>query len=63
MIWKAKTEEKLLFRSMGKSFRITAFADNDADANRYMETHDRAAVIACMGPLVFMADKYSAGEP
>jgi hypothetical protein len=62
MIHKAKRDEKLLFRSMGKSFRITAVATTDEEANEHMRKHDDDAVIASFGPFVFMANKYDAGH-
>ena len=60
MIVKATPNENVEIHSMGKRFAIMAIADNDDEANAYMATHDRAAVIACFGPLVIMANKYEA---
>jgi hypothetical protein len=57
----AKKDDVLLMRSMGKSFRILAIADNDTDANAYMARNTDAACIATFGPFVFMASKYDAG--
>lgn len=58
----AKPDDLLLFRSMGKSFRITAIFTNDDDANAHMARHPADAVIACFGPFIFLANKYSAGQ-
>lgn len=58
MIAKAKQTEEVWIYSMGKRFRLMAVADSDDEANRYMAAHDEAAVIACLGGLVFMASKY-----
>lgn len=62
MIYAAKQSETLLFRSMGKSFRILAIATTEDEANDYMRKHDEAAVIAQLGPFVFMADKCDPGQ-
>jgi hypothetical protein len=51
----------LYVRSMGKRLRVTAIADNDDEANAHMATTDDA-VIACVGPLVLMANMYDKGE-
>lgn len=53
--------EKLYVYSMGKRLRVLAVFDNDASANEYMGRNDRAAVVACFGPFVFLADKYDNG--
>ena len=58
MIHVATHEEHLWVYSMGKRFRVFAIADTDEEANKYCERHDRAAVIACWGPLVIIANKY-----
>ena len=62
MIYTAKKTDELKMRSMGKSLRIIAIADNDAEANAYMERHDSASCVACFGPFVLMADKYDNGQ-
>lgn len=62
MIYKAKPSDKLIFRSMGKSFYVTAIATSDDEANAHMAKHDDDAVIACFGPFVIMANKYAAGQ-
>jgi hypothetical protein len=62
MIHKATKDEKLLFRSMGKSFAITAIATTDEEANEHMRKHDDDAVIASFGPFVLMANKHDAGK-
>jgi hypothetical protein len=54
------TEEKLYIYSMKKRFEVLGIFDNNDEANKYMENHDRAAVIAVVGNLVFLADKYAA---
>jgi len=61
MIHQMTETETLYVRSMGKALRLLAIADNDDDANRYMSRNDRAAVVACFGPLVLMADKHDNG--
>lgn len=53
-----KKDEHLWIHSMGKRFRVYAIFCNEDEANRYMERNDRAAVIACHGPLIFVANKY-----
>jgi hypothetical protein len=58
---KLKPEETLYVRSMGKALRVLAVFDNDAAANAYMEKHDEAAVVACFGPLILLADKHDHG--
>ena len=57
----AKSDEHLWLYSMGKRFRVTGIFDTDAGANDYCAKHDEAAVIACFGPFVIVANKY-AGE-
>jgi hypothetical protein len=52
----------LYIRSMGKALRVVAIADSTDDANRYCETHPNAAVVAEIGSLVLLADKYDHGE-
>ena len=54
----AKPSEQIFIRSMGKSFRVQAVATTEDAANAYCSKHDSAAVIACMGPLIFIANKY-----
>lgn len=61
MIHKATKDQLIFIRSMGKSFRVPAIADNDNEANSYMESHKNTCVIAVFGPLVFLADKYDPG--
>ncbi len=58
--WIAKDSDQLLIRSMGKSLRIIAIFTDEIAANRYMITHD-AAVIACAGEFIFLANKYDQG--
>lgn len=58
MLIAAKTAENVRIRSMGKHFRIRAIADSDAEANDYCAKHRDTGVIACMGPLIFIADLY-----
>ena len=54
--------EHFYCRSMGKLLRVVAIADSDEAANDYVSRHDNAAVIACMGRFVLMADKWDKGE-
>lgn len=61
MHYKPKKYEKLYIRSMSKSFLVTAIFDNDKEANEFMEKNENQVVIACFGPLVFLADKYDQG--
>ena len=61
MIHQMTDTEHLYVRSMGKALRLMAIADTDDDANRYMMRNDRAAVVACFGPLILMADKHDNG--
>jgi len=58
----AKTEEHLHVYSMGKRFRVLAIFDTDDEANAYCEKHDEAAVIACFGKMVIVANKYEGRE-
>ena len=54
----AKPHEHLWVFSMGKRFRVLAiFSDVDA-ANTYCARHDEAAVIACYGPFIIVANKH-----
>jgi hypothetical protein len=62
MLYKAKAGDQLLMRSMGKTFRITAIATSDEEANAHMARHDEEACIACFGPFVLMANKYDPGK-
>lgn len=55
----AKSGENLYVYSMGKRFRVLGIFDTDADANAYCGRHDEAAVIACFGPFVVVANKYA----
>jgi hypothetical protein len=54
----AKAEEHLWVYSMGKRFRVMGIFEGDAGANAYCEKHDSAAVIACFGTFVIVANKY-----
>jgi len=62
MLHAARKDDILLLRSMGKSFRIVAIATDNDEANEHMRKHPEAAVIACFGPFIFMADKYDGGQ-
>ena len=59
----ARTSEKQIVycRSMGKAFRVLAIADNDDDANKFMENNRDTGVISVIGDLVFIADLYDTG--
>lgn len=59
----ASGKEELYIYSMNKRLKIIAIADDVESANSYMEKHDNAAVIACFGPFILMADKYDKGIP
>lgn len=54
----ARHDEHLYLYSMGKRFRVMGIFGDDVDANTYCERHDEAAVIACFGPFVVVANKY-----
>ena len=54
-------EVMLYVSSMRKALRVTAIFDNDREANEHMAKHSEAAVVACVGPLVLIADKYDQG--
>ena len=58
MIHKAKESEQLRICSMGKKLRVTAIATSDEEANEHMRKNPDDAVVACLGPFVFMANKY-----
>jgi L-asparaginase II len=51
----------LYVRSMGKALQVLAIAETDAEANAYCAKHDHLAVVACVGHLVLLADKYDPG--
>ena len=55
----AKPNEHLWLYSMGKKFQVQGIFDSDEAANAYCERHDDAAVIACFGPFVVVANKYA----
>jgi hypothetical protein len=59
--YKTDETEHFYIYSMGKRLRVIAYALSVADANFYMEKHDEAAVVACFGELVLMADKHDKG--
>ena len=54
----AKDGENLYVYSMGKRFRVIGIFDTDTAANTYCAKHDAAAVIACFGPFIIVANKY-----
>lgn len=54
-------ENWLYIRSMGKALRILAIAESDSEANQLCAKHDGWAVVACVGPLVLIADQYDPG--
>lgn len=54
----ATKDEHLWITSMGKRFRVRAVATTDDEANTFMETHPDTAVIACLGPFIFIANVY-----
>lgn len=56
-------ETRFYIRSMGKLLRVTAMLESDDEANAYMRKHDGAAVVACLGSLVLVADKNDHGVP
>lgn len=58
MIHRARPSERIMVQSMGKTFRVLAIADNDAEANAYMAREPDAAVMACFGPFILLANKY-----
>lgn len=62
MIYKSKPGEQLHIYSMGKRLRVIAIANDTDEANRFMAEHDEAAVIACLGPFILLANKYDQGE-
>lgn len=59
MIHVAKESEQLWVFSMGKRFMVRVIADNDAEANTYMERHPDTGLIACFGPLCIVANLYT----
>jgi hypothetical protein len=58
MIHAASKDEHLWVSSMGKKFRIRAISDSVDEANRFMERHDEATLIACFGPFNVIANQY-----
>lgn len=55
MKYRARPEQNVYINSMGKAFRVEAWATTDAEANAIMEASPHLAVIACIGPLVLLA--------
>jgi len=53
--------EHLYVRSMGKALRVTAIFTTDDEANAYMKRNRDDAVVACIGNLVLLAEKYDRG--
>lgn len=62
MIVKATLGLNVCIRSMGKNIRVVAIADNDDEANKFMERNRDTGVIACFGPLVFIAELNDRGQ-
>jgi hypothetical protein len=57
-----ETATNMHWHYMGRAFRVIAIADNDKEANAYMERNEGASVLAVNGPLVIMADKSDEGR-
>jgi hypothetical protein len=55
--------ENVQFRSMGKSFKVTAMFDNTEETNEWLAKNRDHGVIACFGPFVIVANIYDAGKP
>lgn len=55
----AKSHEDLYIYSMGKRFRVTGIFTDEASANSHMERNSNDAVIACFGPFILLAEKYT----
>lgn len=53
-----RNETCLTVRSMGKDFEVMAIATTDDAANGFMATHTGAAVMACIGPFILLANRY-----
>jgi hypothetical protein len=53
--------KQLYIRSMGKALRVVAIAESDEEANRVCARTDAWAVVATLGSLVLIADKYDPG--
>ena len=60
--WHPAEDLQIYVRSMGKALAITTAIVGDEKANEYMAINDDEAVVACVGPLVLLADKYDKGE-
>jgi hypothetical protein len=56
-----KTAANMHWHVFGRAVRVIAIADNDKEANEFMERTPGASVIAVNGPLVIMADKADEG--
>ncbi len=52
-------KQTIWLHSMGKRFQLMAVAKTVDAANDYCTKHDKAAVIAEFGDLVFIANKYA----
>lgn len=60
--YKAKKDDKLLIRSMGKSLRITAIFTDADEANKHMQKpNNNDGVIATFGDFIFLANVYDKG--
>ena len=55
------SNKKLRINVYGRSFVVTAVADNDQDANNHMERFTDQAVIAVSAGLVIMASIHDQG--
>lgn len=58
---KTQSDVRLYVRSMGKLLEVIAIRPNDNEANDYMARHDEAAVVACIGTTVIIADRFDQG--
>jgi hypothetical protein len=58
-----ETATNMHWHLYGRAFRVVAIADNDKEANEFMERTPGASVLAVNGPLVIMADKDDEGRP
>lgn len=55
------SNKKLRINIYGRSFVVTAVADNDKDANKHMERFEDQGVIAVSAGLVIMASVHDQG--
>lgn len=54
-------EHSIFIKVYGRLFKVMAIADNDDEANAFMEANPGASCIAVQGGMVYIADKNDKG--